>query len=322
MADFFIDTSSPEPGPTDQQSPTAPKTYEKEYRIIKSHSVQKTLYTDILQTSSENTLQHVSNKKHSFTWYHIPANNTAWVEGLFVRLGIQDWLEIDTQEHRGRTPHSRVMMAGTNKLDNNKNEGNISFFAPFLSVELSSNQKRMAKWVQRTTHGRFWRDRGPPILDHDQRMPPEKYLINAYLDEYRGLHIRRTLDQSHYSMLPNTTDRDKDQVLHRHRDSGPPAVVMVDQLWLWIIDDVLITSFPLKMDRNVTGKDALDDILQYIRSNDRKPILTAHDLASVIIEKSTGVLNSGTDLASSPYNILDVFGSAIGKVVSETHCDV
>jgi len=91
---------------------------------------------------------------------------------------------------------------------------------------LNSNQKRMAKWIQKTYGSRFWRHNGPSNIRSGRRVPPEKYLINAYLDEYRGLHIRRTLDQSHYSMLPNTSDRDKDQVLHRHREDGPPAVVM------------------------------------------------------------------------------------------------
>jgi hypothetical protein len=60
---------------------------------------------------------------------------------------------------------------------------------------------------------------------------PDEYLIYAYLEAERGLHIRRTLDQSHYSMLPDTTERDGDQVLLRHLEKGgPQAVVMVDQL--------------------------------------------------------------------------------------------
>lgn len=135
------------------------------------------------------------------------------------------------------------MMAGANKLDNNSNQGNISLFAPFLNVELTMYQRRMARWISKTESMRYWYDRGvPPRPYNPGRKAPEKYLINAYLNEDRGLHIRRTLNQSHYSMLPNTDERDKDQVLQRHMEDGPPAVVMVDQLWLWIIDGMFILN--------------------------------------------------------------------------------
>jgi hypothetical protein len=46
------------------------------------------------------------------------------------------------------------------------------------------------------------------------------------------------------------------------------------------------------------------------------------DLASIIIEKCSGVLNTSTENLGSPYDVLDVFGSAIGKVVSRVHLGV
>jgi hypothetical protein len=58
------------------------------------------------------------------------------------------------------------------------------------------------------------------------------------------LHIRRTLDQSYFLTLDDTSERDRDQVVYRETKSeqGDPArpvsrVVMVDQLWLWILDE-------------------------------------------------------------------------------------
>jgi hypothetical protein len=194
----------------------------------------------------------------------------------------------------------------------------------------------MARWIKKTTtRDKLWKGRGGPTYAM-HRKAPEKYLINAYLDEPQGLHIRRTLDQSHYSMLPNTEERDKDQVLERHRgDQVRPAVIMVDQLWLWIIDgkfeshqkengemppepcwtDILITSFPLRMDQS-DGRDVLDSVLKYIRSRDRPPLFKPHGLASVIIEHCTGVLTTASNRLTPEYGILDVFGSAIRKVVS------
>lgn len=59
------------------------------------------------------------------------------------------------------------------------------------------------------------------------------------------LHIRRTLDQAYFLNSKDTSERDKDQVVYRAtkkplRDAGNgnvTRVVMVDQLWLWILDE-------------------------------------------------------------------------------------
>lgn len=63
---------------------------------------------------------------------------------------------------------------------------------------------------------------------------------NLYKDP--PLHIRRTLDQSYFLTLDDTENRDKDQVVYRETKAGKSfhtyntRVVMVDQLWLWILD--------------------------------------------------------------------------------------
>lgn len=53
------------------------------------------------------------------------------------------------------------------------------------------------------------------------------------------LHIRRTLDQSYFLNLKDTSQRDKDQVVYRATkwQGNLARVVMVDQLWLWILDE-------------------------------------------------------------------------------------
>jgi hypothetical protein len=59
------------------------------------------------------------------------------------------------------------------------------------------------------------------------------------------LHIRRTLDQAYFLNMTDTSVRDRDQVVYRatrrpFRDLGNgmvTRVVMVDQLWLWILDE-------------------------------------------------------------------------------------
>lgn len=92
--------------------------------------------------------------------------------------------------------------------------------------------------------------------------------MNSHVDEklmYEYLHAdpplqpRRTLDQSYYGALKNTGARDRDQVVYRATTPMPhecdmihpkdkcagchdgirkvPRLIMVDQLWLWILDE-------------------------------------------------------------------------------------
>lgn len=90
----------------------------------------------------------------------------------------------------------------------------------------------------------------------------EGKLIDKYLHDKPPLHPRRTLDQSYYGTLKDTKTRDRDQVVYRatapvahhdpNSDDGMASrekceqcqedirkvsrLIMVDQLWLWILD--------------------------------------------------------------------------------------
>jgi hypothetical protein len=72
-----------------------------------------------------------------------------------------------------------------------------------------------------------------------------RILIQGYLkpgdgDEVPPLQIRRTLDHYFYSNLDSTSRRDNDQVIQRYTANFvdvDPKMFMVDQLWLWVLDD-------------------------------------------------------------------------------------
>jgi hypothetical protein len=67
----------------------------------------------------------------------------------------------------------------------------------------------------------------------------DERLLRDHLDD-APLHIRRTLDQSYFWTMEDTTSRDRDQVVFRGTKGGKTyntRVVMVDQLWLWILDE-------------------------------------------------------------------------------------
>lgn len=71
---------------------------------------------------------------------------------------------------------------------------------------------------------------------------PDVRILRDHLHKDPPLHARRTLDQSYYWKLQNTDGRDEDQVVYRETKRGKNVlrtsrVIMVDQLWLYILDD-------------------------------------------------------------------------------------
>lgn len=71
----------------------------------------------------------------------------------------------------------------------------------------------------------------------------DERLLRENVNRNPPLHIRRTIDQYYFPTLEDTSVRDKDQVVYRGTRAGRSfhtkntRVVMVDQLWLWILDD-------------------------------------------------------------------------------------
>jgi hypothetical protein len=75
------------------------------------------------------------------------------------------------------------------------------------------------------------RERANAIDLHLRNPPnsPKRHRSSTLVGNLRQ-HPRRTLDQYYYSCLPDTSLRDRDQIIN-HRT---PHVLMVDQLWLWV----------------------------------------------------------------------------------------
>lgn len=78
-------------------------------------------------------------------------------------------------------------------------------------------------------------------------------LLRNYLFTRHPMHLRRTLDQSYYTNMSDTDDRDQDQVVERYakgqrhwnlRDRMDPCILMVDQLWLWVLNKGMRTTIP------------------------------------------------------------------------------
>lgn len=107
---------------------------------------------------------------------------------------------------------------------------------PILAYETSKSRKQMTKVIQNPSQ---------EIRHEDKRI--ESLLLQGYLSEetQSPFHCRRTLDQYFYYMLDTTESRDRDQVIYRwgRKDlkkkgkTGDAPILMVDQLWLWVLHD-------------------------------------------------------------------------------------
>jgi hypothetical protein len=146
--------------------------------------------------------------------------------------------------------------------------------------------------------------------------------------------------------------RDNDQVVSKHtvRSQGGPKMVMVDQLWLWIIKPVeskpeatnpngepasrtpeireipkhesLVTFFPKKECEDSAGERDMHwqiaDLKQRIKDElGEKPWAdqSANYLAATIIQKTVEAM---FDVRNESLDFLEIFRAAIGEAVSQS----
>jgi hypothetical protein len=88
----------------------------------------------------------------------------------------------------------------------------------------------------------------PPINAIDKTL--EHRLLEDYWTDSGPIHARRSLDGFYYPNMKDLEARDRDQVLYKHtRDpsSGHSTakMLMVDQLWMWVVGDRKYTIRPL-----------------------------------------------------------------------------
>ena len=115
---------------------------------------------------------------------------------------------------------------------------------------------------------RLQQGRSKPVPQRISKSSLEAKLIWTYLGSEPPIHFRRTLDQFGYSNLRSTVARDDDQMMWKRTrkevsledelgdsqiqdiSSLPKPfmdgkVLMVDQLWMWIVDQrTVVTFFP------------------------------------------------------------------------------
>lgn len=175
----------------------------------------------------------------------------------------------------------------------------------------------------------------------------ESKLIWQYLMSNLPLHCRRTLDQFGYPSLRNTAVRDADQVLYKRtkadKDAPPlretpmkhlkhvskilPAhstsdgaakVLMVDQLWLWVLDNETVVTFasPKEKEENDGGlwkqADLVGNIYQDINGDLASQCTDPFDFAALAAFHAVkALLDHTSDLNLQVFRIFEEYISIL-----------
>ncbi|KAI0975919.1 hypothetical protein F4678DRAFT_469688 [Xylaria arbuscula] len=174
-------------------------------------------------------------------------------------------------------------------------------------------------------------------------------LIQKYLFADPPLHLRRTLDQGYYTTIESTRPENRNQIVYRattptefprhHFDQSKglwvcsdhefslegcdecranirrvSSVVMVDQLWMWVLDPgMIITCFPKRY--GVHGRDpsGVFEAAQRRLTRDR-PIHSVFAIAQTILDECSNTFFDRVKDFNAQPPVLDIFSKAIQDV--------
>ncbi|RDL32991.1 Ankyrin repeat-containing protein [Venustampulla echinocandica] len=215
--------------------------------------------------------------------------------------------------HQNKHSHSTSSLGRKDNLHISK--GSFYTFMPYLHFETNERCQQMQAAIKRaeTLKSPFY-----PSLTKSTTY--DEMLIRAHLASSTvSLHVRRTLDQSFYHNI-DTHYRDQDQVVYRYQlkekapeESCDPKIVMVDQLWMWVLGkDLVVTCFPQRWQQPKNDPlNVLDSIIEDINDKTREPVGSVYDLAMIVTSRCTGVFDRHR-MGGEDYQFLDMFESSIG----------
>lgn len=194
---------------------------------------------------------------------------------------------------------------------------------------------------------RLKQGRTRPTPDKISRSSLEAKLIWSYLGSEPPIHLRRTLDQFGYSNLRSTVARDDDQMLWKRtrkpirsdfqfetrephveqRDSFNSThpfmdgkVLMVDQLWLWIVDKKTVVTFFPNQEASTSEEKLYEQINLHtsiyneLNGDLARRFDTAGDLAALIVLHAVTVLLDKS--LQRDLQVLRIFEESISILVS------
>ncbi|KAK4546474.1 hypothetical protein LTR36_002151 [Oleoguttula mirabilis] len=201
-------------------------------------------------------------------------------------------------------------------------ENNVFLFAPYLHFETDARRREMQEALKQAESAANTKGMSA-AADALVREPQheDELLLKAHLGS-STLHIRRTLDQFFYRTI-DTAFRDATQVVYKHLEEHAKIaedlkVLMVDQLWMWILgDDLVITSFPQRWRQPPRDPlNVLESVMEEINSPTANGIGNVYELATLIAGRCFETFDR-SDIRPEGSRFLDMFESTIGKAMDD-----
>ncbi|KAL1873161.1 hypothetical protein Daus18300_003980 [Diaporthe australafricana] len=289
-------------------------------------SVHKALYDD--SYNPFNVTQNDEGKRY-LRYIHLPANHMGmpylhW-ETSARRARIADTVKavLKDEEAKRGPPKYRTKRSETIRQGMEKKYKNLFQDKELKNRELAKNMMKKPNVLSPNKLGQYLLDLAQlweaMDMERDERLVRQGLVsrdTEGKLSE-PVLHIRRTLDQSYFLNLTDTSQRDRDQVVYRATQGREnfTRVVMVDQLWLWVLDEhTIITSFSKRWGRNKPDSSGIHKSLRdRLAQNDCK-IMSAWHLAFIIMDQCSNVFFDRTKPLDQRPEVMDIFAETLGNV--------
>ncbi|KAJ5503664.1 Mitochondrial substrate/solute carrier [Penicillium fimorum] len=240
-------------------------------------------------------------------------------ENWYTRLNRARHLEPHARFVKPACIHSRQIDVSQSPSSGAVEDPQLALYSPYLHWDTYRNLIQRRKVVE----DRLSQGRSRPVPGRISKASLEAQLIWTYMSCEPPVHFRRTLDQYGYPNLRSTIARDDDQMLWK-RTRRPARideqlkeylqsaqddpdneemsefkdgnVLMVDQLWLWIVDQkTVVTFFPNQEANTSEGKlfeqsNLHSSIYNELNGDLSSRFETAGDLAALIMLHSVTVL--------------------------------
>lgn len=154
----------------------------------------------------------------------------------------------------------------------------------------------------------------------------ERATTSTFPNSRSSGHMDEDLETNIQSPTSHTTHNEGCSAKTNHREclgcreavQKLPRLIMVDQLWMWILDkDTIITCFPRRYGVNRRDASGVHKAIRTrLSSLGNTQVLSAPDLALVIIDECGKVFFDRTKTDERKPQLVDIFSDAIGKVVS------
>ena len=134
---------------------------EQERRVLEQPSVHELIYGGGPDAILDQAREKDISRRPICRWYHLPANNMAWTEALFAKIGVdypsQMWAgQVHGSSHpngRFMRPHAQNIRSWIGKVGQDV----TTLFMPYLSYESSSGRLKMSNTIDRELRSDFTR---------------------------------------------------------------------------------------------------------------------------------------------------------------------